>query len=846
MAKFRRGNLDLNTNQQIRLGNNLESTIEFDGVNLTINSPNLTVDSGGISSDSTSLTIGTVVLTDEGGVFNISSDVQTLSGSLTVGGVSGITVSGGDIVASHGRIDVGIDDSQQGQLLVYNGGEIYIYSDSGYDGTVDYLFIGASNSSEEFRIGPNTDPDSFRYNVTTDDWQFTGISPQLLLGTEGTGNSEGHIVLYGDDSNNGGTIDFENPPGYSGTVDYFTIKAFNENWEFGPNTDPNSLRYNTSTDDWQFTGVGPQLLLGTEGGANAWGQMILYGDDSNNGGTITIENSPSYSGTVDYFEIKADSGNLHIGPNTNLDSLKYNFSTDDWQFTGVAPQLLVGTEGGSNTQGHIVLYGDDSNNGGTIDIENAPGYSGTIDFYRIKSSNSDLQIGPNTDADALIYSESASAWQFTTANAVEFRGSGGINVGYEGSNSQGRIDIHGRTVDGGGLLYIHTADNADDTITSYILQATQDDFEIGPSNDEDSLKYTASTTTWDFTGGLVNIGADDSVNGLLNIYGDGGAGPTGGEIRLYNPSGYDGTYDYFSIRVGQNSQDYLEIGPNTDPDSLQYDGSGHWIFTGGYLDVGNNDTGIAGFLNIYGGQSGNGTLTIYFPADYDDTFNSFSFVASSTDTFEIGPNTDPDALTYTSGGTWELRATATHITSGSFHVGVDDSVGGGIYVYGSSSKTGGKAQFFTAADKDDTISYYVTQVVSNTDNFAIGPDHDFDALLYNGTTDQWVFSSSGGVEINSLTVNSKKVSGKATTFVYGDASVTDGDVALVDSTSVATISMTEAADAVITVKRIGNADVVVQGLTGLIDGVASKTLSTRWESITAICDGTDWFIIGQV
>ena len=37
MAKFKRGNLDLNTNQKIRLGDSLESFFQFDGSNLIIN-----------------------------------------------------------------------------------------------------------------------------------------------------------------------------------------------------------------------------------------------------------------------------------------------------------------------------------------------------------------------------------------------------------------------------------------------------------------------------------------------------------------------------------------------------------------------------------------------------------------------------------------------------------------------------------------------------------------------------------------------------------------------------------------------------------------------------------------
>ena len=68
MAKFKRGNLDLNTNQKIRLGDSLESFFQFDGSNLIINT----------------------------GVGDLS-----LVGNLILDGTSTLTVSGSPVVATN-------------------------------------------------------------------------------------------------------------------------------------------------------------------------------------------------------------------------------------------------------------------------------------------------------------------------------------------------------------------------------------------------------------------------------------------------------------------------------------------------------------------------------------------------------------------------------------------------------------------------------------------------------------------------------------------------------------------------------------------------------------------------
>ena len=89
------------------------------------------------------------------------------------------------------------------------------------------------------------------------------------------------------------------------------------------------------------------------------------------------------------------------------------------------------------------------------------------------------------------------------------------------------------------------------------------------------------------------MGQDDNTQGLLHLFGGFSEGAVGGELRIYNPSDYDTTIDYYSINSPADNAD-LYIGPNTIPNALRYDGTTYnrWIserdfqITGGDLYIG--------------------------------------------------------------------------------------------------------------------------------------------------------------------------------------------------------------------------------------------------------------------
>lgn len=77
-----------------------------------------------------------------------------------------------------------------------------------------------------------------------------------------------------------------------------------------------------------------------------------------------------------------------------------------------------------------------------------------------------------------------------------------------------------------------------------------------------------------------------------------------------------------------------------------------------------------------------------------------------------------------------------------------------------------------------------------------------------------------------------------------DATVSNGDIVLANSTinGTITITLTTAANAVIEVKNIGTGVVTVVGSSGLIDGEDEFVIDTMYDAFKFVCDGTNWYI----
>jgi len=106
------------------------------------------------------------------------------------------------------------------------------------------------------------------------------------------------------------------------------------------------------------------------------------------------------------------------------------------------------------------------------------------------------------------------------------------------------------------------------------------------------LALTSHNTSYN----AVNIGQSDTVKGVLSLYGHGAANVAGGVIDLYTAADHDTTINYYELNV---SSDDLLLGPNTDLDSLEYDGGLNiWSFTAS--DVGVRTATPSAVLDVVG------------------------------------------------------------------------------------------------------------------------------------------------------------------------------------------------------------------------------------------------------
>lgn len=218
-------------------------------------------------------------------------------------------------------------------------------------------------------------------------------------------------------------------------------------------------------------------------------------------------------------------------------------------------------------RGIIRVYGSDSPSaaGGEIYLYVAADYDTTIALFQIQADEDDLLIGPNTDQDALKYIGNTNQWNFS---------SGVVNLGEAGVKG-GILQIGGEPTvsDQGGEIILYVADDHDTTIISYNIQALQDDLLIGPDTDEDALKYDGGDGGWKFTSAIVEIGVDDTAYGLLRIFGHTTGETQGGAVVVFTSADYDTTIQYYGVTA---IEDDLQIGPNTDPDALLYNGGKDW------------------------------------------------------------------------------------------------------------------------------------------------------------------------------------------------------------------------------------------------------------------------------
>ena len=242
-----------------------------------------------------------------------------------------------------------------------------------------------------------------------------------------------------------------------------------------------------------------------------------------------------------------------------------------------------------------------------------------------------------------------------------------------------------------------------------------------------------------------------------------------------------------------------------------------------------------------------------------NTSSGGEFRLISTDLSDVEKivfNADPDGradLYYAGNSIAHTSVSGFDVDAGLFTVGSNGTTQGGIVGYGAATNNGGYINLYTAADSDDVIDRYDISVYQ--DDLRIGPFTDIDALKYDGGLGKWLMDGqTGGVEL--LHAGNKKFETTSTgASITGDleylniSTVTSATTAsnsdvILASGGPYTVSLEEKDRAIIRVKYIDSGNTItVEGLSGTIDGSANITLTSQYESLTFVCDGSNWYIV---
>jgi hypothetical protein len=250
--------------------------------------------------------------------------------------------------------------------------------------------------------------------------------------------------------------------------------------------------------------------------------------------------------------------------------------------------------------------------------------------------------------------------------------------------TQGHLRLYSDATgsDIGGALWLYVNPDYDATVNHYVIDVTQDDLNIGPSDFEGSLKYLASVNQWRFGEGEMSVGSPDTTRGTIYAYGQATGSTNGGRLLCYTAVDHDTTIDYYIL---QATSDDFTIGPITDTDALKYDGgTGNWWMTNADLLVMNTTQGYAqllvgndgdhrGSVNIFGNATGStngGQIRLYLADDHDGTIAEYKINVLSDDLL-IGPSTNTDALKYDGGNNyWVVDADLNPSGDGTLDLGI--------------------------------------------------------------------------------------------------------------------------------------------------------------------------------
>jgi hypothetical protein len=285
----------------------------------------------------------------------------------------------------------------------------------------------------------------------------------------------------------------------------------------------------------------------------------------------------------------------------------------------------------------------------------------------------------------------------------------------------------------------------------------------------------ATVNTGNFT-----MGVDDSVPGLLTIYG-GGTGELSGLIRTYNNADDDTNAVYWQFGGEDGTGDFL-IEDDAGTDALRIDDAtlavtiaqgltvttggatitaggldvdaglttldGGLVETSGSANIGVNDT-TAGLISIFGDATAGGRVFFYNGADDDTGFEYWNVGSSSADgDFIINRSSIDIPLTIDNGTGLTTLANGLTVTtglttlggglietSGLANVGVNDTTPGILRLFGgTTAETAGELYIYNPSDHDTNADYWRLTGEDGTGDFVLGDPGKTDVLRIDETT----------------------------------------------------------------------------------------------------------------
>jgi len=484
-----------------------------------------------------------------------------------------------------------------------------------------------------------------------------------------------------------------------------------------------------------------------------------------------------------------------------------DMTLDDLDLTGDLTvdggQITVGVQ--DVQEGAIFVYGAITGSivGGKIELQTAADHDTTIDSYSVRVASDDLQIGPSTDQDSLMYDGTSEQWTITGPNGLLINagavGPSALVVGEE-DVSGSSLTLHGMETgetDGASII-MHAATDHDGDNAYYKIHVASDDFVLELADGTDIFKYDRSTALLDidsgcyFTGevtfdgniagsvdmigGSLDLGQSAVSVGDLKIYGAPTGSVQGGMIRLQTADDHDTTITEFFIQATSQT---LTIGSDIVPDAIEITSSvinlreelysDHPVAFAGVLDISDANVteftvganaATGGIITVAGGATGEtqgGQLLLEVNDDDDTTITHYAIQATG-DNLYIGPSNDTNALSYDGGSAqWDVGATmyfdgttldcAGPVKMGSatvWNFELGNGVLNGILICKGSptgGSEGGALHLETSDDNDGVVNEFVFQAMDA--DLLIGTLATPDLLKYDTGSAVWKYTSAG-------------------------------------------------------------------------------------------------------